>query len=217
MVHETPTFTYAIKKSIDYEISKINTCLPGVVVKYNPKKQLAEVKPGVDFKLTSGRLVELPIIIDVPIVFPRAGGGGISFPIEKGDKVILLFCQRSIEEFFNKGDAASTDSERKFSLTDAMAIPGIVTGKESSFSPAGNRAEMVFRDFKISISRNGRIAIGKGNIELLDLFHRFISNFTGTTPITINSVTGSMDLPTPVIIAQAKSIISLLNQIKGSL
>ncbi len=66
----------------------------------------------------------LPMLCDVPVLFPRAGGYFISFPVQPGDFVQLIFNEVDFEAWFNESAPTIIDSQR-FTLQGAVAIPGI--------------------------------------------------------------------------------------------
>jgi hypothetical protein len=77
--------------------------LPGVVRKYDSVTQRADVKPLLERAYTDDTgddlTDDLPEIPKVPVVFPRAGNFFFSMPVEAGDNVLLLFCDRSIDNY----------------------------------------------------------------------------------------------------------------------
>jgi len=66
----------------------------------------------------------LPMLCDVPVLFPRAGGFFISFPIQPGDFVKLIFNEVDIEAWLENSPPSIADNQR-FSLKGAVALPGV--------------------------------------------------------------------------------------------
>lgn len=67
---------------------------------------------------------QLPILSEAPVLFPRAGGFFISFPISTWRFVQLIFNESSIDEWV--ADSASDEVyNERFSLQGAVAIPGV--------------------------------------------------------------------------------------------
>lgn len=122
---ETPELYDVIQMAIRTNQLDLNTAMPGVIVSYNASTQLAEVQPS--FKITYTNPIELvsrPVIMDVPVIFPRSKGKGICFPIEEGDSVLLIFSQRSLDDWIDQGGEVQLKDTRLHNLTDAIAIPG---------------------------------------------------------------------------------------------
>ena len=67
-------------------LSQVNTMLPAQVESYDPKTKKVSVKPLLK-KSLSGQEVTLPVINNVPVVFPSSKKSIMSFPLEKGDGI----------------------------------------------------------------------------------------------------------------------------------
>lgn len=122
------TFAEVIRKAMDARVGEIHTGLPGTVQKYDANTQRIEVQPDLKKVFIDDETEEvlaLPLLTDVPVMFPRAGGFFITFPIVKGDKVWLAFSERAMDEWKVKGGKhLAPISVRKHDLSDAVAFPG---------------------------------------------------------------------------------------------
>jgi len=129
MSEHTPTLSRVINDAIKAGLTEIHTALPGTVESYDPVRQSANVQPTVMRRYVSenGEVVaeSLPQITDVPVVFPGAGGMRITFPVQRGDTVLLIFTEASIERWLTRGVNADPEDDRRHALTDAIAIPGL--------------------------------------------------------------------------------------------
>src|SRR5260363_73502 len=47
--------------------------------------------------------VELPLLGDVPVFFPRGGGCTLTFPVQKGDECVVVFASRCIDGWWQSG------------------------------------------------------------------------------------------------------------------
>lgn len=163
------TIEEAIQLAIWGELSgKLHTSIPGIVNSYDSSGPSVEVQPAVKKVLYDGTEYSFPMIVSVPVVFPRTKRFHLSYPIEKGDEVLLIFSERSIEEFLNASRTTGKESKplntRKFSLTDAIAIPGLFGFKKGSSVSDGSKMEIVFDDTKIV--SDGTKFIFTGDIEV---------------------------------------------------
>ena len=99
----SPDLAEVLRAAVFQGLADTHTAMPGRVEKYDSQRQKADVKPLLKrtvVNLDGTELSEeLPVIPDVPVVFPRAGGFFISLPIKKGDFVLLVFCERSIDNY----------------------------------------------------------------------------------------------------------------------
>jgi hypothetical protein len=125
----TPTFTDALVDLIDNRTSSIRVALPARVESYDATKQAVDVQPLVYdgyYDATNTRQTErLPVVTDVPVVFPGAGGFRVTFPVAKGDTVLLVFTSSSIDKWLVLGGEVDPQDDRRHHLSDAIAIPGL--------------------------------------------------------------------------------------------
>ena len=105
------------------------TALPGIVQSFNPAKCTAVVQPAIEGTTRDGSgvlaQVSLPVLTDVPVIFPGAGGVTLTLPLAEGDEVELRFQSRCIDQWFSAGGVQRAGSNRKHDLSDAVAYPGL--------------------------------------------------------------------------------------------
>jgi len=106
----------------------VHTALIGRVENYDSAKQQADIQPVLKRLLKTlkdeVKAEELPLLLDVPVIFPRAGGFFLSLPIQKGDFVQVLFNESSIDDWLTN-TSSSISAASRFTLQGAIAIPGI--------------------------------------------------------------------------------------------
>lgn len=74
----------------------------------------------------NGVPVQYPPHPVVPVLYPSGGGRSFTWPLQKGDYVLLVYNMRSIDEWRERGGQNITPLDfRRFSLSDAVAIPGL--------------------------------------------------------------------------------------------
>ncbi len=160
------------KEIIDRALARMNTCIPGVIESFDGETQTAKVLPAVSLKTfvddKQGAL-EFPLIINAPIVFPFAATSGfaLTLPIKPGDPCIILFSQRAIDNWHDKGGVQPSEDgvgARHHDLTDAIIllaaspIPNVLSEWESKGIQIRNRAKtstVTVYDEKIVIDREG--------------------------------------------------------------
>jgi hypothetical protein len=126
----SPDNIEVLRRVLDVASSEMFVALPGKVEKYDPVLQKADVKPLIQkpfvFEDGDEDLDELPVLTDVPVMFPRGGGYFLSLPIEPGDNVLLVFCDMSIDSFMVSTGGVDTNPVdlRTHDISDAVAIPG---------------------------------------------------------------------------------------------
>jgi len=165
-------FVDAIKSLIWHEVSgKMHTALPGIVEEYDHLESRVRATPVVHKRFKEGGVVEYPPIVSVPVIFPRTKRFRMTFPLEQGDGVLLVFSERSIENWVRSGRASAPSDTRKFSITDAMAIPGLFAFGFGLKPEKKDNVEFVFDNTKfISDGENFEFEAKKfkmkGDIEL---------------------------------------------------
>jgi len=128
-ITRTPSLETVIDVALTDLKTKFRVAMPARIETYDPIKQKANVQPLIQESFLDdegNNVVEsLPVISDVPVVFPRGGGFYLTFPLAAGDHVLLICCDRSLDKFAT-GDGEETDPVdlRMHELTDCVAIPG---------------------------------------------------------------------------------------------
>lgn len=162
----TDTLEEAIQLAIWGEISgKLHTAIPAKVNSYDSSQPSVEAQPVVKKVYYDGTELTFPMIVSVPVIFPRTNNFHLSFPIEKGDMVLLLFAERSIAEFLQTGNESIPQNTRKFSLTDAVAIPGLFGFKRGSKIENSSNMEIIFKNTKI-ISDGDNVDISASKVRM---------------------------------------------------
>lgn len=110
------------------------TALPGVVQDYNATDRTVTVQPALRAVVlvtdpTTGQQqtqqVSLPLLPKVPLVFPGMGGWVITFPVNPGDEVLVVFASRCIDAWWQSGGVQNQLEQRAHHLSDGIAIPGL--------------------------------------------------------------------------------------------
>lgn len=106
-------------------LEDVHVALPGTVTAYSKETRLATVKPSVRLRSLHGDKLDIPPIQGVPVVWPGSQEFSILGTLKRGDRVLLVFSEASIGNWIRgKGDVDAED-ETRFSLQDAVAIPGL--------------------------------------------------------------------------------------------
>lgn len=101
------------------------TTMPGIIESVDLEAQTVTVQPAIRGTITdeSGLTssTDLPLLADVPICWPRAGGFAITFPIKKGDECLVHFGARCIDAWWQSGGVQNPLEDRMHDLSDAFA------------------------------------------------------------------------------------------------
>lgn len=130
MNRRTPTLASVMTGAVEAAMAEMHTCMPGRVESYDDDTQSCSVQPLIKrayFDETGARKTELlPIIHHVPVMFQGAGGRRIKFPVRRGNIVLILICEASLDKWLQQGGTVDPLDDRRFDLSDAVAIPGLL-------------------------------------------------------------------------------------------
>lgn len=105
---------------------QIRCAVPGVIQSFDNVKCTAEVQPAITeiFYNYNGekKNIKLPLLQDVPVIFPASGSAMLSFPVNKGDECLLIFADMCIDGWWQNGDIQNQAEQRRHDLSDAFAI-----------------------------------------------------------------------------------------------
>lgn len=71
------------------------------------------------------RLESYPVLIDCPAVVLKGGAFSLKMPIKKGDECLVIFNDRSIDQWFSTGSNKRLDSNRLHAFNDAIVLVGL--------------------------------------------------------------------------------------------
>lgn len=195
-----PELASVIRSLVDSMLLDLNVCMPAKIVTYNPLTQYADVQIQLFQGFSDGSLVPYPIIPNVPVKHPRAFGGKafMHMPLVIGDDVLLVFSQRSIDNWKTQGVMSDPDDLRKHHITDAFALIG-GSGLPEAFSVSNPLAiEIVNGLTKVDILPTGQFSVKNSIGELisvLDQISQKVETLAQTLSTdTVNTIFGPVPL-----------------------
>jgi hypothetical protein len=164
--------------------------LPALVVDVNLSEQTVSAQPtiqasvaDIDGNITS---VNLPILIHVPIVFPRAGGFALTFPISSGDEILVVFASRCIDAWWQSSGIQVQAEFRMHDLSDGFALLAPTSKPKALENVSSNNVQL--RNSSgltvIEITPSGQVNITASTINL-----NGATNITGGLSINGSSYT----------------------------
>lgn len=108
----------------------IQTAAPGIIQAYDPDLQTCEVQVAIQAQLTSftngtKSWVNLPKLVDCPVIFPSGGGCALTFPLKAGDECLVIFASRCIDAWWQNGGYSNQQAVlRMHDLSDGFVLPG---------------------------------------------------------------------------------------------
>lgn len=178
-----------IKNAINSSLNNIHTALPGVIISYDPSSNKATIQPALNKNYVTG-VQSMPVLENVPIIFPSF----IKFPVVQGDYVLLIFCERSLDLWLSVGGQVTPTDPRKFDLSDAIGIPGLMPFTETFpnnnnqdffISYAGSDIK-IEADGNVIIKTSNGVGIGTSTTELLNILSQLMILLQG--PVVMGAV-----------------------------
>ncbi|HBT0046088.1 Gp138 family membrane-puncturing spike protein [Klebsiella pneumoniae] len=109
-------------------MSAMRVSMPGIIQSFDPDAVTAVVQPaikGVEQDESGADVsVNIPLLVDVPVVFPRGGGCTLTFPVKAGDECLVIFADRCIDFWWQSGGVQEPVDGRMHDLSDAFCIVG---------------------------------------------------------------------------------------------
>lgn len=203
-----PTLSSVLSNAMRYVLNDFNVCMPGRIEKYDPVTQKADVKPLIQKQYLDGQTQSLPIVVGVPVVLPGAGNKArLNMSVlERGDFVVMFFCDRSIDQWLQGGRDLPPTDRRQHDLTDAIAVPGLnpFTGFNN---PEPDVVGITYKDAKLRLQPNGRITLGNGAAELLDILDKTLEAIQNITTIVDGAPLPIFNRPVFVALQQELSLL----------
>ena len=158
-----PNLSQVAEAVIEAVGEQIHVALPGVFTAVAPDLSTATVQPAIRRNDSDAE----PALPGVPILFPRFAGGALTWPVVAGDPCLLVFGDRSLEEWESAGGGREVEpaDPRTHDLTDALAIPlgpgGAATGRAEDISlqlaPSGAGT------VELRLQADGNVALGNAS------------------------------------------------------
>lgn len=161
--------------------AEVWTALPGIVqsVNFNNTEDgpevTATIQPAIQARVTAQdgtqSFVNLPLLIHVPVVFPRGGGISITFPLAADDEVLVVFASRCIDGWWSQGGIQPQAEFRMHDLSDGFCIPGVYSQPNVISNISDNSVQIRTDD-------------GKAFLELTQDYDVNITTAGGTVQVT---------------------------------
>lgn len=218
MSGEHLTKTDVIRLAIAAQLSKLHVAFPARVERVDGGR--VDVRPelgrAVECRDGSTLHEDLPVIASVPLVFPRTASSGLAFPVDVGDYVLVVVCDRNLGEWLRTGRRERIADVGMHVLDGAVAIPGVFPDA-SSVSPD----HLVLGSFETGPSvhvDDEQVRLGGDSAServphgdaWTDAFAAFRSSLSSWADAVDNGVTAAGGTVNPVTHAQFQAAITTL-------
>ena len=127
-IERTSDDVEALRRAQEGQQAQLWTALPGIVQAFDPVAMTVTVQPAVMGSVADERgkvkSQAMPLLVDVPVVFPCGGGFSLTYPIKPGDEALVVFSSRCIDGWWQGGKAVPPPDSRMHDLSDGLAIVG---------------------------------------------------------------------------------------------
>lgn len=173
---------------VSQAVNDINTLFPAIVEEYNVETGLITVLPKTQFINNDGEYQDRAFLFECPTSYIKAQSFYLRIPYQKGDIVYVGCSQDSLDSLLTDANTVANplDGVRKFRLTDAVVIGGLMTTNEAKMTTEYPR------DFIIQNRVNNDIIVLKeeGGVQV-----KTTTTFQiDATDVVINSSTMTMNV-----------------------
>lgn len=108
--------------------NNLRVAMPGIIQSFDATEQTVTVQCAIREKINmDGDLSwqEIPLLLDVPIIFPRAGNYILTMPIQAGDECLVVFGDSCMDAWWQNGGIQNQIDCRRHDLSDGYAIVGL--------------------------------------------------------------------------------------------
>lgn len=159
------SLTQLLDEVIASELVDVHVNRAGIIDSFDASKQLAKVNITSKLIIRDAKgkdtFKEIPLLIDLPVVFPQVQGFSITYPIKKGDECQVIFEERDTANFRETGNISEPRSRRRFDFSDGWVIIGSTSNKKvvSNYNSDNLEIRSNNGDNKIVIKPSGDIEI----------------------------------------------------------
>lgn len=180
---ETPDLYAVMKRAIEHSIADLHVSLPASVESYDSINQKASVHPLLKKEYADGEIASMPVIVNVPVMFPSSNNAILSMPISKGDTGLIIFSERSLDTWLSIGGEVEPKDPRTHDLSDAIFIPGLYPFDNNRLADPDS-VVLLHNDILLKLQNDNKVAMGTASVEVLDVISQALNLLVNTTVFT---------------------------------
>jgi len=181
---------------------------PGVIQDFDPVKQTVTVQLAVqEHVLIDNKMQPTSIkpLVDVPIVFPRAGNFIITLPVTEGDECLVIFGDNCIDSWFQSGGTDNVQMDRRrHDLSDGIAILGVWSQPNVLIEAANGNSDA----FSIS-SMQLRSVDGKICVDIQDNEIDIVNDSTSAGTVFIHIQGDTVNIVAPKVVVNSSDKVTI--------
>ena len=149
--------------------TNLRVAMPGIIDSWDAATQTATVQLALREKLRNAgaeKDIDIPLLVDVPVIMPKAGGYLLAFTPAAGDEVLVIFGDMCIDAWWQSGGIQNQDEMRRHDLSDGFAVFGCWSQPNKPVLPTqGVRLQTEDGTTNITLT-GGSVAINAAEIAL---------------------------------------------------
>lgn len=151
----------------------LRTHTMGTVVAYNPATQRATVRVDILQVIKNLNAVptavnpnptstQIPVVLtNIPVAWPRSGGGYLTFPLATGDTGELHVQDRTLQQWTALGQATDPVGAFTHSLADSVFHPNVHPDTKPITPPTDLTAAVLHHDLRIKLGRAAALGVAR--------------------------------------------------------
>lgn len=176
----TPKLEDVIEQGATSVLVQARTILIAKVISFDASTSSCSVKPCINQRFEDGSEQEYPVLEGLPVVFPSFGAFTITSELKKGQEVVVMCSERSLDEWLLTGNSPVTASDpRRFSLQDGIVMAGI----RPYGDPFEVSEDLVIGDgnVNLTLTSGGKIKLGNQGGDVLGILDALITQVAALT------------------------------------
>ena len=201
--------------------TRMRVASPGIIQSFNAATQTVIVLVAIREKVITpdGKdftWEDIPELVDVPILIPRAGGFELALPVNAGDECLVVFGDTCMDAWWQSGGVQNQMDRRRHDLSDGYAILGIWSQPRviSNYPTSSVQLRNDAGTAMVEIQSDGTVHIKAGKVSLFGAWQSINANqaYTADTDGILVAfaygITFSLQTPVGTIRVQASGIVA---------
>ena len=116
-----------LENAMEATAAEIRVAMPGIIKFFDASTQTVIVQLAIREKVSLSGVaqeIDIPELVDVPLVMPSAGGYDLLMVPQDGDECLVVFADACIDAWWQSGGVQSQADKRRHDLSDGFAILG---------------------------------------------------------------------------------------------
>jgi len=134
----TATLADTMRELSDNVGGIVRVAMPGIIKSWDKATQTASVQLAIREKIIkegAEKDIDIPLLVDVPVIMPRSGGYMLAFAPQAGDEVLVIFADLCIDAWWQSGGVQNQDEVRRHEFSDGFAVFGTWNQKRKPSLP----------------------------------------------------------------------------------